>query len=777
MPAKIRRHAESTPTRRTRRRYGPDAEGLETRKLLSMMYQYGRLHPMVANGPTPGEFRAAGSNSLAPASGYLPSDIRHTYGFDKISFTDSQGQTIPGDGRGQTIAIVDAFDAPNIVADLHMFDQGVGLPDPPQFVKVNQTGGTTYPQPDDGWSMETALDVEWAHAIAPQANILLVESTTNEDSDMWAAVDFARRQPGVVAVSMSWGESEYAEESEVDAYMTTPAGHAGVTFLASSGDDGGQPVSPSTSPNAVAVGGTSLFIGYGFDFSIETGWLGSGGGISGFNPQPSYQKGVVSPWSTTMRTGPDVAYNADPWYGFAVYNSSDGSGWNVVGGTSAGTPQWAALVAIADQGRALKGLGSLDGPRQTLPALYQMPGLDFNDITIGSNFQYSCTADYDLVTGLGSPHADLVVNDLLQAGTASGPFTATGVSISATEGQAFSGAVASVRDTYTGDTASSLAARINWGDGTTSTGTIVSNGRGGFLVDGTHTYAVPGQYSVGITVTRDGDQSASANGTATVADAPLEVYGFDPLPLTVGETQTALIGWIIDGNANAQATDFEVTIDWGDGTSSSGRLVPTGYGWFDVYGDHLYTTTGTYNVRFTINDVGGSTTSATSSLTVEDAIWVASPDLLFETQGQTFTANVAMFSYGNPTAMASIFTAAINWGDGATSAGTVGANGYGGFNVVGQHAYARAGTYTIHVALTDIYGSALAVDATSYVYAPAQVTTTTGGRGLTRAVASPTPRDPFAIDPLGTQDPVGVLDEALASLGGASGLRRRWATT
>src|SRR5262245_11227350 len=91
--------------------------------------------------------------------------------------------------------------------------------------------------------------------MAPQANILLVESTTNEDGDMWAAVDYARQQPGVVAVSMSWGEDEYAGESEADAHLVTPVGHGGVTFLAASGDDGGQPVSPSTSPNAVAVGG------------------------------------------------------------------------------------------------------------------------------------------------------------------------------------------------------------------------------------------------------------------------------------------------------------------------------------------------------------------------------------------------------------------------------------------------------------------------------------------------------------------------------------------
>ncbi len=283
-------------------------------------------------------------------------------------------------------------------------------------------------------------------------------------------------------------------------------------------------------------------------------------------------------------------------------------------------------------------------------------------------------------------------------------------------------------------------------------------------------------YSVGATVTRTGGQTTSSEGTASVVDAPLDVHGFDPFPLTVGETQTALVGWFTDRNPSAKATDFKVTINWGDGTSSSGRLVPQSSGWFDVYGDHLYTKIGTYNVQFAIHDVGDSSGSASSTLTVEDAIWVASSDLLFETQGQTFTATVAMFSYGNPTATAGIFTAAINWGDGATTAGTIQPNGYGGFNVVGDHTYSRAGTYTVHVGLKDIYGSSIAVDATAYVSAAVQATTATRGRGLIGAVASPTTSDAFAIDSLGPPDPIRVLDEALASLGGASRPRPRRAT-
>jgi hypothetical protein len=779
MLAETRRHAKSTPTRRPRRRYGPDAEGLETRNLLSSMtYQYHQLHPVAAIGPRLGAFGAADLDGPSPL-GYGPSDIRRAYGFDRISFTDVQGHAIPGDGRGQTIAIVDAFDAPNIVADLHTFDQQFGLPDPPRLVKVNQTGGTTYPRPDDGWGKEIALDVEWAHAMAPQANILLVEANTSEDGDMWPAVDYARRQPGVVAVSMSWGRDEHAGQSQVDAHLVTPSGHGGVTFLAASGDDGEQPVSPSTSPNAVSVGGTSLVTGYryGLDYATEIAWWGSAGGISSYNPQPAYQHGVVSPWSTTMRTGPDVAFNADRWNGFNIYYSRDGSGWDVVGGTSAGAPQWAALVAIADQGRALKGLGSLDGPTQVLPALYRMPDIDFNDTTMGGNFNYDCETGYDLVTGLGSPHADLVVSDLVRVGTATGPFTVFDEPVSVTEGQAFSGAVAWVRDTYAGDTTSSITARIDWGDGVASIGTVVGNGRGGFDITGTHTYAEAGRYTIRVAATRKGGGSASANGQATVADAPLEAYGFYSLFAWTGQATDQAVAWFLDGNHIAEASDFTATIRWGDGTTSPGRLVSQGYGMFDVVGTHTYAHAGHYTIQVTIKDVGGNTASATSPMSVDDGGLLASlGNPVSATRNPSFTAAVDTSLDGDPIATPADLTAPIAWGDGPASTSKIRAKGYGGFNVVGQHTYARAGNYTIHVGLKDIYGTSLAVDATAYVSAAAQVTTATGGRGLTGAVASPTTSDPFAIDSLGPPDPIRVLDEALGSFGGASRPRPRWAT-
>ncbi|MBI3860588.1 MAG: S53 family peptidase [Planctomycetia bacterium] len=346
--------------------------------------------------------------------GYTPAQIRHAYGFDQITFGG-----IPGDGAGTTIAIVNAYDDPNIANDLHQFDLAYGLPDPPSFIKINQNGSTTnLPAPDAGWITEIALDVEWAHAIAPKANIVLVESTTSSYSDMYTAVNTARNYPGVSVVSMSWGSSEYSSERFDDRTFTTPNGHGGVTFVTASGDDGAPTSYPSASPNVLSVGGTTLRLDSSGNWTSESGWSGSGGGVSRYESQPSYQKGVVTQ-STTYRADPDVAYDSDPSTGFGVYdsyNNGTATPWGQWGGTSDAAPQWSALIAIANQGRALSGKGALDGVSQTLPMLYSMSSSNFRDITTGGSTgspAYSATAGYDLVTGRGSPYANLVVRDLV----------------------------------------------------------------------------------------------------------------------------------------------------------------------------------------------------------------------------------------------------------------------------------------------------------------------------------------------------------------------------
>jgi subtilase family serine protease len=362
--------------------------------------------------------------------GFSPQQISQAYGFNQIYFNNG---TIKGDGAGQTIAIVDAYNQPDIVNDLHTFDATYGLPDPPSFRVVNQNGGTSLPAADQSWGLEISLDVEWAHAMAPGANILLVESNTNSYADLTTASNYARNQPDVSVVSMSWGGNEWSSESYYDNYFTTPAGHPGVTFVASSGDAGsaGAPEFPSVSPNVLAVGGTQLTTDTAGHYLGEVGWSGSGGGISTAEPQPSYQQGVVN--TGGYRAVPDVAYNGSVSSPFAVYDTSSYNGWIEVYGTSAGAPQWAGLIAIANQGRALAGKAPLDGPSQTLPMLYQLPQSDFHDITSGSNGSYWTGPGYDLVTGRGSPIANLVVAGLVSPGgsTSSGPWVVAPASASA----------------------------------------------------------------------------------------------------------------------------------------------------------------------------------------------------------------------------------------------------------------------------------------------------------------------------------------------------------
>jgi subtilase family serine protease len=345
---------------------------------------------------------------------FTPAQIRHAYGFDQITFS-ANGTTIAGDGSGQTIAIVDAYDDPNIQSDLAHFDQTFNLPNP-VLVKANPQG--KLPAADPGWAEEISLDVEWAHAIAPGAKILLVEANSSSLADLLAAVDYARRQPGVSAVSMSWGGSEFPQETLFDSYFTTPVGHNGVTFVASSGDSGAWygPEWPATSPNVLSVGGTSLYVlNSSGTFGGESAWTFSTGGFSSFEREPAFQLNVQR---TFARTTPDVSYDANPNTGFYVYDTYRAGGWYAVGGTSAGAPQWAALVAIANQGRALAGRASLDGSSQTIYALYAMAqgsyATYFHDVIGGGNGYYA-NPGYDLATGLGTPKASAVVHALVAA--------------------------------------------------------------------------------------------------------------------------------------------------------------------------------------------------------------------------------------------------------------------------------------------------------------------------------------------------------------------------
>jgi subtilase family serine protease len=360
---------------------------------------------------------AAAKPAASAPSGTTPIQIRHAYGIDNITFADGT----KGNGSNTTIAIIDAYDAPNIENDLGVFDQAFSLSPPPSFRKVNQTGGSNLPSPppvNDDWSLETSLDVEWAHAVAPNANILLVEANNSSDANLLAAVDFARSQLGVVAISMSFGGPESRSQLAEDAHYTAPAGHANIVLLASSGDNGSPASYPSSSPNVLSVGGTKLVMDNQGNRISETGWTGSGGGQSLFESRPSWQVGKLPDYRN--RLTPDIAYNSDPATGYPVFDSFRGSNWVTLGGTSAASPQWAGLVAILDQGLQLAGKATMSNAA-LLPQLYNSLSSDLNDITSGKSTgvpNQTCKTGYDLVTGMGTPKADLLIAGLIAAAPA-----------------------------------------------------------------------------------------------------------------------------------------------------------------------------------------------------------------------------------------------------------------------------------------------------------------------------------------------------------------------
>src|SRR2546425_164207 len=355
--------------------------------------------PVLAERPPAGYARPpihVRGNATGAPTGLSPSQVRHAYGFDQISNL----------GAGQKIAIVDAYDDPNIASDLAKFKNqfGYGSSDC-NFQKIYASGSR--PRTDAGWSLEIALDVEWACAIAPQATIVLVEAASNSYANLFQAVDVAVAQ-GASAISMSWGGSESSSEVSYDGHFV----HPNIVFTASSGDSGNGVEYPAASPYVLAVGGTTLMLNPDGSYSSEKAWSGSGGGISAYETRPTWQSSANP---ANNRGVPDVAYDGDPASGFSVYDSvryQGQAGWFNVGGTSAGAPQWAAFIAIVNSGRTTP----LSGPA-AIYSVWTPSSPNFLDISSGTNGPCGavCTAvpGYDYVTGVGSPSALNLYNALV----------------------------------------------------------------------------------------------------------------------------------------------------------------------------------------------------------------------------------------------------------------------------------------------------------------------------------------------------------------------------
>lgn len=399
------------------------------------------------------------------------------------------------DGSGVTIAVIDAFGSDSVRHDLHVFDQAFGLqslcgeegyvcqPGDPTFSILSQgvssatTTANGHQEDRSAWAIEVSLDVEWAHAVAPKANILLVTTPTAETLGVQGFPDFMKAEKYVIdnhlasVITQSFASAEEAFSStqslENLRYAFKAAQANRVTVFGSSGDSGTanitkSPVAaggtlipyptvqwPASDPLVTGVGGTNLCVhattGLGVDpvpppaactgaMQRESAWPGSGGGFSHVFAKPDFQN-TLPAGSTPigdMRGVPDVAYNASPRTGVLIYDSGSGGGgsnvrvpgWYVIGGTSASSPQWAGIAAIATQSsRQLYGhdLGYIN------PALYSIandPGAyanDFFDVTSGNNqtdptvLGYSASPGWDPVTGLGTPNAANLVPDLVAA--------------------------------------------------------------------------------------------------------------------------------------------------------------------------------------------------------------------------------------------------------------------------------------------------------------------------------------------------------------------------
>ncbi len=319
---------------------------------------------------------------LAVSPPFNPATIRAVY-------------QLPTTGGSGTIAIIDAYDDPSIMHDYYTFCTTFGLPTATSSnFELHKMSSNITTDNTGSWEGEEALDVEWAHAIAPEAKILFVECTSNDNNDLLAGVTYAANRSDVVAISMSWGGEEIASNTTLDSYFISPYG---ATFFASSGDDGTEVQWPAVSVNVVGVGGTQLSI---TSTTTEIAWSGSGGGLSKYEKEPSYQTSYGVHSTQGFRAVPDVSYNASPNSSVLAYNTFMYTGWGGGSGTSAGSPQWAAIRALGGSNINHTYLYS----QATSPTTYAK---DFRDITSGYNgpggFYETATTGYDYITGLGSP--------------------------------------------------------------------------------------------------------------------------------------------------------------------------------------------------------------------------------------------------------------------------------------------------------------------------------------------------------------------------------------
>lgn len=370
----------------------PIAGGGPNPQLLRQGAQYGYASNAVRACPASGKPDIAECLALIRTDakavpnilGYTPSDLQSAYNLPSTK-----------DGKGQIIAVVDAYDDPNAASDLATYRSEFGLPacntSNPCFEKVNEEGKqSNYPQGSPDWGVEESLDVDMASAICPNCTVILVEANSNYLSDLGKSVDTAANVLKANVVSNSY--IGYHAHGPVGAKYYIHHGHI---IVAAAGDDGYKVGEPAGFPSVVAVGGTSLVHSSGSRGWSETVWQGSGSGCVLDRPRPSWQQNKACKW----RTMNDVAAVADPNTGVAVYDSYDEPGWIQIGGTSVASPIIASVYALAGNAAKLDAAESL-----------YASGASLYDVTSGfdGNCKHKllCNAEkgYDGPTGNGTPN-------------------------------------------------------------------------------------------------------------------------------------------------------------------------------------------------------------------------------------------------------------------------------------------------------------------------------------------------------------------------------------
>ena len=531
-----------------------------------------RTNHLILMGP------AAGQGQV---SGITPAQMRSFYG-------------MPAAGH-DVIVLVDAYDYPTALADFNTFSNQFGLPVEPssnatastnQVFQVVYQGGQQ-PAGNAGWNQEAALDIEWAHAMAPNAKIVLVEAADDSDASLFSAVDTAAAFNGATEVSLSWGGDEFSGEAWLDSHFQVN----GPVFVASAGDNGGIVLYPSCSQYVMAVGGTTVTTNGSGVWTGETAWSDGGGGNSAYIAQPAWQSGVGM--AGANRGVPDLAADADPVSGVAVYDS-DG-GWMVFGGTSLAAPCMAGMVNASGTtfANTTQLLTNLYGNALETPAILR-------DITSGSN-GFPATVGWDYATGVGVPNGPGSFSPVVLEASILAP--ATRETVTSGSQVSFSGSAT--------DTAGGATLSYSWafGDGTGASGATPAS----------HLFTNPGTATVtyGVVLT-----ASDGHGTTATFKLPIAV---NPDALSAGITApaagaTAVTGTPVTFTGSAADSNAAATLAYawafGDGATGTGATA-----------SHTYALSGSTQAQeavvLTVTDSAGVKATASETLAVLPVISAA----------------------------------------------------------------------------------------------------------------------------------------------------------